>query len=634
MMKKLHKSLFISATALLIIMFLSAVDLSAQTPQYYNYENVGATNNSFPFNVATGKAVNWLFLPGDFNQPAPLPSGKSITKVYFYVSSGGASTYTDLRVLFAQSPLTDLTSGTFYPGPYDTAFYSASTSLTGTTFGWMSITLDHPFPYDPTKSLIMFVGQCGASGTSIGVRNNTLTGGRRVWSVGGCPFTPYPLVDAAITNVGFDVVNSSTPPCNNFSSAWTTGLAVLPDGATNASRVIPSGIIINDTGYVYVMGGGSPTNINRCYNTVTNAWTTKTALPIALATTNGTTIKDSIYIIGGYTAAGTSGAVYKYNPRTDAWVTKTPMPVTTMTADMCIVPWRDSLIICVGGGTGLFATASTTNAVRYYNVYTDTWTTLAGTYPVQMGMMAATIVGDTIFTFGGYDFAGTTVGTSYRGIITAGNPISITWSTIAPLPATFNANGTSYRSSAATIKSVNGGVLIVGGANALGAYNGTAYIYNPCLNTYTTLTSATGSAKSNMGARLYTFKDSVVYLAAGYNAAGQTSILKFAARCYNCIVTGITNNGNTIPETYSLKQNYPNPFNPVTKINYALPKNGFVSLKVYDVLGKEIVNLVNEKKVAGNYSVDFNANSLTSGVYFYRLEVNGFVDTKKMMLVK
>jgi len=55
-----------------------------------------------------------------------------------------------------------------------------------------------------------------------------------------------------------------------------------------------------------------------------------------------------------------------------------------------------------------------------------------------------------------------------------------------------------------------------------------------------------------------------------------------------------------IPRTYTLSQNYPNPFNPVTKINYALPKNGFVSLKVYDMLGREVVNLVNENKSAGN----------------------------------
>jgi hypothetical protein len=100
------------------------------------------------------------------------------------------------------------------------------------------------------------------------------------------------------------------------------------------------------------------------------------------------------------------------------------------------------------------------------------------------------------------------------------------------------------------------------------------------------------------------------------------------------VVTVVTPITSEVPENYSLSQNYPNPFNPVTKINYALPKNGFVTLRVYDVLGRQAVNLVNENKTAGSYSVDFNAGSLTSGVYFYRLEVNGFTDTKKLLLVK
>ena len=92
--------------------------------------------------------------------------------------------------------------------------------------------------------------------------------------------------------------------------------------------------------------------------------------------------------------------------------------------------------------------------------------------------------------------------------------------------------------------------------------------------------------------------------------------------------------GNVIPETYSLTQNYPNPFNPTTKINFAIPKQGFVTMKVYDVLGRVVRNLVNEVKDAGLYSVDFNASELSSGVYFYKMEVNGFSDVKRMVLVK
>jgi hypothetical protein len=93
-------------------------------------------------------------------------------------------------------------------------------------------------------------------------------------------------------------------------------------------------------------------------------------------------------------------------------------------------------------------------------------------------------------------------------------------------------------------------------------------------------------------------------------------------------------NENQTPLSYKLEQNYPNPFNPVTKINYAVAKNGFVSLKVYDVLGREVAALVNKNMPAGKYSVDFNASKLTSGVYFYSLETNGFKDVKKMMLIK
>jgi hypothetical protein len=87
-------------------------------------------------------------------------------------------------------------------------------------------------------------------------------------------------------------------------------------------------------------------------------------------------------------------------------------------------------------------------------------------------------------------------------------------------------------------------------------------------------------------------------------------------------------------QTFRIEQNYPNPFNPSTTINYALPQAGSVTLKVYDVLGREVATLVNEKKAAGSYSVAFNASRLSSGTYIYRLTANGFSQTKKMILAK
>ena len=88
------------------------------------------------------------------------------------------------------------------------------------------------------------------------------------------------------------------------------------------------------------------------------------------------------------------------------------------------------------------------------------------------------------------------------------------------------------------------------------------------------------------------------------------------------------------PLQFRLFQNFPNPFNPSTTISYSIAHNGIVSLKVYDVLGNEIVTLVNVDKQAGNYVVEFDANGLTSGIYFYELQSGDFIGTKKMILLK
>jgi hypothetical protein len=90
----------------------------------------------------------------------------------------------------------------------------------------------------------------------------------------------------------------------------------------------------------------------------------------------------------------------------------------------------------------------------------------------------------------------------------------------------------------------------------------------------------------------------------------------------------------SLPKTFALNQNYPNPFNPSTTIAYALPQAAVVTLKVYDVLGREVATLVNEKKIAGSYSVSFDGSRFASGVYFYRLTSGNDVQTKRMMLIK
>ncbi len=89
-----------------------------------------------------------------------------------------------------------------------------------------------------------------------------------------------------------------------------------------------------------------------------------------------------------------------------------------------------------------------------------------------------------------------------------------------------------------------------------------------------------------------------------------------------------------ISTDYALQQNYPNPFNPVTTISYSLPVKSQVTLVVYNTLGESVVQLVNGEKEAGNYEAEFNAISLPSGIYFYRIQAGSFVETKKMVLMR
>ena len=98
--------------------------------------------------------------------------------------------------------------------------------------------------------------------------------------------------------------------------------------------------------------------------------------------------------------------------------------------------------------------------------------------------------------------------------------------------------------------------------------------------------------------------------------------------------TGIKHGPDGLPAKFALSQNYPNPFNPTTQINYSVPRNSFVTLKVYNVLGQEVATLYSGMQKAGNYIADFNASRLASGVYFYSLKAANFSSVKKMMLLK
>jgi len=124
-----------------------------------------------------------------------------------------------------------------------------------------------------------------------------------------------------------------------------------------------------------------------------------------------------------------------------------------------------------------------------------------------------------------------------------------------------------------------------------------------------------------------------------FSADGNTAYVGLFGTKYDRLykfskATDVKPDPNTVVEDYNLSQNYPNPFNPTTEIKFTVAKEGFVTLKVYDILGKEVANLVSEQMPSGAYSADFNASELSSGTYIYTLSVNGVSISKKMMLLK
>lgn len=120
-----------------------------------------------------------------------------------------------------------------------------------------------------------------------------------------------------------------------------------------------------------------------------------------------------------------------------------------------------------------------------------------------------------------------------------------------------------------------------------------------------------------------------------FNGSESGDQWNFAQNLTINVVTSLEDEENII-NSFALQQNYPNPFNPSTLINYQLASNGFISLKVYDITGKEIAELVNEEMSAGKHQIEFNSSqfNITSGVYLYQLRTNDFVETKKMILTK
>jgi hypothetical protein len=569
---------------LFVLICVCSLNLPAQTPQYYNYNN-GTSSNSFPFNMSGGKGVNSLFLAGELNQPTPVPPGMKITKVYFRsgTTSGiGSPSFTNLHILMAQDVITTLTTGTFYAGPYDTVFVKDTTLVSAAGGNWVCVTLRHPYVYDVTKSLIIFVGQCGYTGTGFTVANSTTTGIRRIWSVGGCPLAPYAGGDASTVNFGVDVVPATPPP------------PVLLTPVNNAMGV--------DVAPTFVWNKSTDLG-------TTNYWWQLTTDSVSLANVqNDSTLTDT---------------------------TKSASGLSNLTKYFWRVKAKNT------GGWGSFSGwfNFTTLSQLYYNYSTGAnansfpfgiaagkmvqWLVLAGEINQPTAVPPCLITNLSVRIATGYPLASATY--SQFNIL-------LGQTTITSLTL-----GAFYTGTMDTVYKRTSVTLSAAADTWLNFTLDHPFPYTPTQSLVVQIEQCTGAgatgyplAHTNLSGNRRVWSVGGCPFAP-YASAG-TNVLNFGVNISP--ISGVEPISSQIPKEYKLSQNYPNPFNPSTMISYELPKSGFVSIKVYDVLGKEIATLVNEVKNAGRYTVEFDGMTFSSGTYFYRLESNGNIMTKKMMLIK
>jgi hypothetical protein len=271
--------------------------------------------------------------------------------------------------------------------------------------------------------------------------------------------------------------------------------------------------------------------------------------------------------------------------------------------------------------------ASGGTAVYFYRIGSNTWGT-STSFSIARRSHGAGLSGNKIFISGGFPFT-----KSFQIGTIGSNASTITWAAGPDLPVPAACTGLSRLGGFAM---GNAYYSVCGERGGLTGYLDSVFVWSISGNAWVrAISGKPGGGMSNMfaGVSGKVVNDTLkIFLPGGYTGAGSNALGVIG--CGPNIFTGLIPINGEVPNSFSLSQNYPNPFNPVTNIRFSIPNSGSVKLVVFDILGREVITLLNEVKPAGNYLVDFDASKLSSGVYFYRLTSGSFTETKKMLLVK
>lgn len=401
-----------------------------------------------------------------------------------------------------------------------------------------------------------------------------------------------------------------------------------------------------DTNFIIIAGGrtnGTTTNTVLKINTITNAYTYLKPLPIPLERAGGFVLKDSLFIIGGSVDTGSAqlNSVFVYNLKDTVWRVKNNFPVAISNITSSTISLNDTTAFVAGGRTGV----NVLNTVYRYFSRTDSWIPIspipnAGAY--DAGLVCLT---DTTLLFVGGRNSSTAFPQIYKGIVNRTNPLTVTWNLSGTYPI-----GPVY--GLACKGSKIGRAVFTCGSNSfltdspdavLGEtflYTEPSGVFQPCtIKPTPVMTTQVDGYITPLPGNINVI---TVFAAGGAPSANGNGVNAFEKLII--IDSSLINSikpVNEIPLKNYLYQNYPNPFNPATSIKFQVVKNGFVTVKIYNIIGKEIVSLVNGYLNTGTYSVTFNGENFSGGIYFCKLEVLSksdnkefFRDIKKMVLVK
>lgn len=394
----------------------------------------------------------------------------------------------------------------------------------------------------------------------------------------------------------------------------------------------------NDSAWIYVMGGLQDGNVitANCYryNVLANTWETIAPLsqgPIWIGA--GARLGNKIYNLGGTNTLFLNQAqtrVQVFDVNLGTWSTAAPMIYGRVF--LAAASYQDSLIY-IAGGWG-YPGGAAYNDVYLYNSISDSWRQATNMPAARCGGVLAIARDTLVYVCGGPDwFNNASVNTVFRGVINQSNRAIISWdSTGAVYPP-------GPRNSIAGSSWGSKGIIVSGGYTWQGSnYTNECYVYSPGSNQWTQQPNLL-STRTDHGAASVQIGNVWKYVnVTGTSNRGGASLTTVNILTDTLTVVGIEQGGTELPTEFILYQNYPNPFNPRTVISYRLAVSSFVTLKVYDIAGSEAATIVQQRQNAGSYSMGFSGERLSSGVYFYRINIesaNGFfTDTKKMVLVR